>query len=82
MALASVAHGLPFSAETTSRESIRLIVPTPGGVPTPAQLTQPSAGLVFQETASGNLSLAFESLDESLDDSGADRCSTNGRRHI
>lgn len=85
-----LANALPFSAETTTRESLKIIPPTSaGGSPTYEQLLQPSESLSFQETSDGRLFTAFVSQDERVDGTSGDDssrfsnwCRTSGRKHI
>lgn len=80
------AYSLPFAAETTTRESLKITAV--GASPTYAQLSADSRELVFQEKTDGSIFMAFTSEDPTIDDfagGGAvyNRCdSGSGQSHV
>ncbi|MGI6524759.1 MAG: hypothetical protein ACOX2O_05620 [Bdellovibrionota bacterium] len=88
----SSSWALPFSAESTSRESVKVTRLGDAWTPsTYAQLTRESSDLRFQITKNGQIFLAFVSKDASIDDlnwcegdggnCGNNLC-TNDKKHV
>lgn len=86
---ASLAQTPPFSAKTTSRESVTVtnISATPPFTRTYADLSDNSRDLTFQISTDGRIFLAFSTLDGSVDDLSVggfdnDLCTSNGHYQV